>query len=79
MAEKTKNVRVLVAVAVEGIEYPANTALALPAKLADVLVKAGQADDTAEAVDYALTQGELVVHQKPVEAEPGADSQVAAE
>lgn len=79
MAEKMKKVRLLSGVHLEGVQYPAGIALELPVKHADALVAGDLADDNAEAVKYALTQGELVVHQVLAEPEPAADPETKTE
>jgi hypothetical protein len=64
MAKKEMvKVRVLMALPLDGRIYPPNTALELERKAADSLVTGGFVDSDPAAVEYALTQGELKVHQ----------------
>ncbi len=54
-AEKKITVRLLFAQRIDDFVYPANQVVTLPEKQGKAMVKAGDADDSDEAVQYALS------------------------
>lgn len=67
-------VRVLADIQVGSKSYKANQVVGFTSRIAAGLVKAGNADDDMDAVEYALSQGaEPVEHSDEEPADAGAD------
>ncbi len=64
-------VRILSDVKVQGVDYKPNQVVDLPANIAKQLAASGSADASNEAVAYCVDElkSEVVVHQKPAEAD----------
>lgn len=64
-------VRILSDIKVQGVDYKPNQVVDLPADIAKQLAASGSADASKEAVAYCVDdlKSEVVVHQKPAEAD----------
>jgi hypothetical protein len=61
MADKNKQIRILADTSINNVLVPAGRVATLPPQEADQYVKQQVADDSKDAVDYALSVNSLVI------------------